>query len=193
MGAVREIVVYLPAGGHRATANIARGSAIVGQPEPGSEEVTIYFEGATFENVRSLADRATQAAGRMVEQYATSAVRTVPREALTVVGTFNLREGRILLAGPHSKRAVAEWLGALRLDPAELRPSPQAGGGRSVPVRAAMHFAVASIEPELLRALMKRGGVSPDGAEWLAGDGRRTAVVGDAFLWALESIAAERR
>ncbi len=56
-----------------------------------------------------------------------------------------------------------------------------------------MHFAVASIEPELLRALMKRGGVSLDGAEWVAGDGRRTAVVGDAFLWALESIAAERR
>lgn len=191
MAAVREIVVYLPAGGHRATANIVRGSAIVGQPKPGSDEVTIYFEGATFENVRSLADRATQAAGRMVEQYATSAVRVVPREALTVVGTFDLREGRIMLAGPHSEQAVAEWLGTPRLDPAELRPSVQARGGRPASIQMGMRVAAASIEPELLRALMGRGGVRPDGEEWVADDGRRTLDVGDAFLWALESIAAE--
>ena len=48
-------------------------------------------------------------------------MQVVPRDALSVVGTFSLREGRIMLTGPSSERAVAEWLGALRLDPAELR------------------------------------------------------------------------
>lgn len=52
MPAVREIIVYLPAGGHEAIAGIACGSAIVGQPRIGSDEVTIYFE------VRSSGSRA---------------------------------------------------------------------------------------------------------------------------------------
>ena len=86
---MREIVVYLPAGGNRPTAHIVRGSAIVGQPEPSSDEVTIYFEGAIYDqhNVRTLADRAKHAAGRMIEQYPTIATRVVPRETLTAVGT----------------------------------------------------------------------------------------------------------
>ena len=129
MASVREIVVYLPAGGNRATADIAGGSAIVGQPEPLSDEVTIYFEGAIYDqhNVRTLADRAKHAAGRMIEKYPTIATRVVPREALIAVGTFDLREGRIMLTGPSSERAVAEWLGTAQLDPAELQPSEEAG------------------------------------------------------------------
>lgn len=129
---MREIVFYIAADGHRATAGIAKGSAIVGQPEPGTDEVTIYFEGAIYgaQNMRTLADRAKHAAGRMVERYPTVATRVVPREALVVVGTFDLREGRILLAGARSERAVAQWLGMTRLDRAELRPS-EAGGRRT--------------------------------------------------------------
>jgi hypothetical protein len=48
-------------------------------------EVEVYFEGAIFgqENMRTLADRATHAVGRMAERYATSATRIVPRDALT--------------------------------------------------------------------------------------------------------------
>jgi hypothetical protein len=67
----REIVVYLPNGGGRVTADIARASAIVGQPEVGSDRVLIYFEGAVYdqENVRTLADCANQAAGRMIQRY----------------------------------------------------------------------------------------------------------------------------
>jgi hypothetical protein len=86
-------------------------------------EVAIYFEGAIFgqQNMRTLADRARHAAGRMIEGYPTTATRVVPREALSVVGKFSLREGRIMLIGPSVEQAVAEWLGALRLDPAELR------------------------------------------------------------------------
>ncbi|HWA53673.1 MAG TPA: hypothetical protein VG816_05820, partial [Solirubrobacterales bacterium] len=58
----REIVVYLPTGGDQATADIVRGSAIVGHPRFDAAEVTVYFEGAIYdhENVRTLADRATQ-------------------------------------------------------------------------------------------------------------------------------------
>jgi hypothetical protein len=50
-------------GGGRATPDIVGGSAIVSQPDAGSDRVTIYFEGAIYdqENVRTLADRANQA------------------------------------------------------------------------------------------------------------------------------------
>jgi hypothetical protein len=192
---MREIILYVPAGGQRATAGIARGSAIVGQPEPGSGDVTIYFEGAIYDpqNVRTLADRAKHAAGRMIEQYPTTATRLVPRDALVVVGTFDLREGCIQLAGPHSERAVADWLGTTQLDPAELRPSEEAGGHRAVVAQAATDFAVAPVEPGLLRALMERGGIRSDGEGWAASDGRRTMAVEDALLWALENIAQEKR
>lgn len=77
---MREIVVYVPSGGYSATADIARGSAIVGEPRAGGVEVEVYFEGAIFgqENMRTLADRATHAAGRMLERYATTAARDRP-------------------------------------------------------------------------------------------------------------------
>jgi hypothetical protein len=53
-----EVVVYVPVAGHRATANIARGAAIVvGRPDAGTEEVRIYYEGAIYEQseMRTLA------------------------------------------------------------------------------------------------------------------------------------------
>ena len=180
MAPAPEIVVYLPYGGDPATADIARGSAIVGQPRFGSEEVTVYFEGAIYdhENVRTLADRATQAAGRMSERYPTVAKRVVPCANLTAVGTFDLGRRQIILTGPHSERAVAEWLGTVRLDPAELVPSSGATGA-----------GFTSVDAGLLHELMQRGGVRAEGHEWVASDGRRTSAVGDALLWALENIA----
>jgi hypothetical protein len=39
---------------------------------------------------------------------------------------------------------------------------------------------------------MERGGVRLDGEEWVASNGRRTTAVGEALLWALESIAQGR-
>lgn len=188
MAEKREIVVYLPNGGGRATADIARGSAIVGQPDAGSDRVTIYFEGAIYdhENVRTLADRANQAAGRMIQSYPTTAMRSVPRDILMAVGTFDLQRRRIILTGPHSEGAVAEWLGMVQLDPAELRPSREAIGV------GAAGSEVAAVDPGLLHALMERGGVRAEGHEWVADDGRRTAAVGEALLWALETIAQEK-
>src|SRR5436305_2005436 len=126
---MREFVLYVPRGGHSATADLARGCAIVGVPRADAAEVEVYFEGAIFgqENMRTLADRATHAAGRMAERYATSATRIVPRDALTAVGTFDPLQGLITLTGLDSERAVAVWLGMPRLDPAEL----QQGSGRA--------------------------------------------------------------
>ena len=72
---------------------------------------------------------------------------------------------------------VAEWLGTLRLDSAELCPSRGPG--------AAAITGVASVDISLLHKLMERGGVRAEGSEWVTGDGRRTSAVGNALLWAL--------
>ncbi len=86
-----EIVVYVPAGGSAATDGIASQSAIVGRPEPEGDHVKIYFEGALYrpENMKTLADRALHAAGRLEQDYPTVAKRFVPREALIAVGIFD--------------------------------------------------------------------------------------------------------
>lgn len=118
-----EIVVYLPASGHPATEGIHPGSAIVGRPEPGADVVRIYYEGALYGStgMRTLADRAVHACGRLQQSYPTVAARVVPRDAVTVVGTFDPRSKRIMLTGSQSERAVAAWLDVPRLDPAELK------------------------------------------------------------------------
>lgn len=132
--APREIVVYVPAGGHPATVGIARGSAIVGLPDPGSDEVRVYFEGAIYgqAGMGSLADRAAYAYGRLRDDAPTVAASVVPREALVAVGTLDPRTGRIFLTGPHSAAAVANWIGVLAVTAADLRPSEprhDRGGG----------------------------------------------------------------
>jgi hypothetical protein len=179
-----EIVIYLPNGGGCTTADIVRGSAIVGQPSPGSDRVTIYFEGAIYdqENIRTLADRANQAAGRMIQRYPTTAMRAVPRDVLMAVGTFDLHTRQIILTGPHSEGAVAEWLGMVQLDPAQLRPNREVTGIDNPGPGIA----------GLLYTLMEMGGIRAEGHEWVANDGRRTSAVGEALLWALETIAQEK-
>jgi hypothetical protein len=125
---VGEIVVYVAAVDHPAVSGIAAGSAIVGRPEPGADDVRIYFEGGVFgqAGMRTLADRAVYACGRLLEGYPTSAARLVPGDALVVVGTFDPVTSRIILTGRRSERAVAAWLGAPVLDPTELqRDSPR--------------------------------------------------------------------
>lgn len=193
MSAAREIVVYLPAGGHPATEGIARGSAIVGVPEPGAEEVRIYFEGALYDQVNmvTLADRAVHAYGRLRERYPTLAKRMVPRSALVAVGTFDEAGGRIILTGEQSASAVANWLGVPTLDPAELRRS-------TLPVMSAAEVAArlvpdirADVNRALAAALIRRAGFGREGGEWIAPDGRRTSADAEALNWALVVIAAE--
>jgi hypothetical protein len=113
-------------------------------------------------------------------------MRVLPRDVLMAVGTFELQRRQIILTGPHSEGAVAEWLGMAQLDPAELRPSGEAGGV-NLPGSA-----IASVDAGLLHELMQRGGIRAEGHEWVTSDGRRTTAVGNALLWALESIAQEK-
>jgi hypothetical protein len=188
---VREIVLYVPAGGHRATADIARGSAIVGEPRAGAEEVEVYFEGAVFgrENTRTLAERVKHAAARMLERYPTAAARAVPREALLAVGTFDFREGRIWLTGPDSEAAVAAWLGTPRLDPSELAERPR-GRLRMPDAAPPVPDVSVAVTRSLGEALIERAGIERDAeGRWVAGDGRRTSAVSEALIWALVAIA----
>lgn len=187
---MREIVLYVPSGGYSSTADIARGSAIVGEPRAGgAAEIEVYFEGAIFgqENMRTLADRAMHAAGRMLERYATSAARIVPRDALVAVGTFDFYEGKITLTGTDSERAVAAWLGTLRLDPAEL---VQGSPGRDTAAHAAAVPDVSvTVTRSLGEALIERAGIRRDrGGAWVHSDGRRTSAITEALTWALVAI-----
>jgi hypothetical protein len=68
--------------------------------------VTIYFEGAIYDQQNAFA----------LSPIGRSTPPVVAREALTAVGIFDLREGRIMLTGSCSERAVAEWLGTTQLD-----------------------------------------------------------------------------
>ena len=187
-----EIVLYVPVGGYSATAGIARGSAIVGKPGTGAE-VEVHFEGAIHgqENMRTLADRATHAAGRMLEGFATSAARIVPRDALLAVGTFDFGEGRITLTGADSERAVAAWLGMPRLDPAELAQ----GARRAARVPDVAHLVpdvTVTVNRSLGEALIERAGIEQCGERsWVDAQGRRTSAIAEALIWALVAIADE--
>ncbi len=195
MSASREIVVYLPAGGHPATVGIDRGSAIVGLPDPGSEEVRIYFEGSVYEqsDMVTLADRAVHACGRLRERYPTLAMRVVPRAALVVVGTFDEAAARIILTGEQSAAAVATWLGMASLDHAELRRSPlPVVGAAELAARLAPEVKLA-VNRGLAAALIGRAGFLRESGEWIAPDGRRTSADVEALSWALVMIAAEER
>jgi hypothetical protein len=187
-----EILLYVPRGGFSATADIARGSAIVGEPRAGAAEVEIHFEGAIFsqENMRTLADRATHAAGRMLERYVTTAARIVPRDALLAVGTFDFHGGRIRLTGRDSERAVAAWLGTPRLDPAELAQS--ARGRHTAADAATVPDVSVAVTRSLGEALIERAGIrrSHDGT-WIDSKGRETSAIAEALTWALVAIAED--
>ena len=190
---VREIVLYVPVGGHRATADIARASAIVGEPRAGAEEVKVYFEGAVFGQVNmcTLAERAKHAAAQMLERCPTAAARVVPREALLAVGTFDFREGRIWLTGPDSEAAVAAWLGTPRLDPSELAERPR-GWLRAPDAMPPVPDVSVAVTRSLGEALIERAGIERDAeGRWVAADGRHTSALNEALIWALVAIAEE--
>jgi hypothetical protein len=187
---VREIVVYVPRGDYPSTADIARGSAIVGEPRTGAE-VEVYFEGAIFgqENMHTLADRATHAAGRMLERYATSAARIVPRDALLAVGTFDFRSGRITLTGADSERVVAAWLGTPQLDPAELAQGARRAA-RAADIAHLVPDVTVTVNRSLGEALIERGGIERVGERcWVDARGHRTSAIAEALTWALVAIA----
>lgn len=184
-----EVVVYIPVAGHCATASIARGAAIVGRPNARRGEVRIYYEGAIHgqSEMRTLADRAVYACGRMVDNYPTAAAMSVPREALVAVGTFDPSSNEIVLTGDQSATAVAEWLDMSQLDPAELRR----GLEHPLTVRRLAEPEInVALNGDLALALIRRSGIRREESEWVGPDGRRTAAVAEAVLWALLRIAA---
>lgn len=184
-----EVVVYIPAAGHCAIAGIARGSAIVGRPDARRCEVRIYYEGAIHgqSEMRTLADRAVYACGRMVDNYPTAAAMSVPHEALVAVGTFDPSAGEIVLTGDQSAAAVAEWLGMPQLDPAELRR----GLEHPLTVRRLADPEInVALNGDLALALIRRSGLRREEGEWVGPDGRRTTAIAEAVLWALLRIAA---
>lgn len=185
----REVIVYVPVAEHPATSGIARGSAIVGRPEARREDVRIYYEGAVYgqSEMRTLADRAVYACGRMADDYPTAAARLVPREALVAVGTFDPSTSEIALTGVQSAAAVAEWLDIPQLDPAELRP----GLNHPLTVRRLAHPEInVVVNGDLALALIHRSDVRREAGEWVGPDGRRTAAIAEAVLWALLQLAA---
>jgi hypothetical protein len=186
----RPIVLYVPAGS-RSTARIPRGSAVVAQPRCGAHEIEVYFEGASpgRRGLRTFADRALSASGRLLERAVFGGCLLVPPTALTVVGVVNFPTGTIELTGPHSQRAVADWLGLPQLAPAELRES--GGTIAENPTSPTAASCTGQLEPSLLRRVLKRGGITEDREGWRAPDGRRTTAVDDAFVWALERIAQD--
>ena len=117
-----KILLYVPAD-HEAVAHIARGSAFVGTPEP-DNRVRIQYEGAVFGqvNMRTLADRALHAYGRLIARYPTSSLAVVPAGALIEVGTYDPDSQTIEPLDPEAEQRIATWLDQDQLDPAELRP-----------------------------------------------------------------------
>lgn len=187
-----EIVLYVPAD-TLAARIIPRGSAIVGEPRFGAGEIEVYFETGAPERrgMQTLADRALSASGRMLERAVFGGCLLVPPATLTPVGVVKFTEGSIALTGPQSARAVAEWLGTRRLDDSELRESGALLTGHELIGVAGSTLVVTRLKPELLCALLERGGVRADGEGWRRPDGRRTVAVGSALVWALERIAKE--
>jgi hypothetical protein len=186
-----EVVVYVPAAGHRATAGIARGAAIVGRPDARREDVRIYYEGAVYgqSEMRTLADRAVYACGRMVDSYPTAAAMSVPREALVAVGTFDPSASEIVLTGDQSAAAVAEWLDVPQLDPTELHR----GLEHPLTVRRLAEPEInVVLNGDLALALIRRGGLRQEEGEWVGPEGRRTAAIAEAVLWALLRIAGAK-
>jgi hypothetical protein len=184
-------VLYVPVGGHPLTVTIPRGAAIVGKPELPCEEVlTVYFVDAVepLAGMLTLADRALCAGGRILRN-ATQDRLILPRSALEVVGVIDGDEGRVTLTGPHSERAVADWLGSARLERAELSETGRSPTGREV-IRIET-AAPARLDPASLQVLLRRGGVRAEGEGWVVADGRCTLDTAEALVWALEVIARE--
>jgi hypothetical protein len=184
-------LLYVPVGPDPLTLPIPRGAAIVGRPEPPCEGfLTVYFVDAVepLAGLLTLADRALCAAGRMLRKAAQGRL-ALPRDALLLVGTIDGNEGRITLTGPQSERAVADWLGVVRLDRAELNGTGRLPSGREV-TRIETN-APAQLDPESFGVLLRRAGITSGGGEWVSAGGRRTADASEALVWALEEIARE--
>jgi hypothetical protein len=88
-----RVDVYVPQGD---SMGIKLGSGIVGQPAQ-SGMIEIYYEGNLIGagNLENYAERCYCAAGRMKARYPTVAHRLVSPEAVKLIGSLDLRTGKI--------------------------------------------------------------------------------------------------
>ena len=118
-----KLAVFVPANTTvPIAALVAAGSAIVGPAGSAeAEHVTVDYEGTIHgsANVKTYADRARLAAGRLAAHYPTVARSVVPRSELRQVGWFDPEHGIMLL--DDAKDALAPWLGGDAIDPKELQ------------------------------------------------------------------------
>lgn len=88
---MKTLTVYIPRSGALSTLFLAPGSALVADPEkeylPG--QIVCYYEGNIHGavNLRTFADKALCAAGRLAKKYPTSALAAFPVEDLVEVGS----------------------------------------------------------------------------------------------------------
>jgi hypothetical protein len=125
----------------------------------------------------------------MVDGYPTAAVRSIPREALIAVGTFDPSSCEIVLTGEQSAAAVAEGLDIPQLDPSELRR----GLEHPLTVRKLANPEInVVLNGDLALALIRRSGLRREESEWVNPDGRRTTAIAEAVLWALLRISGAK-
>lgn len=140
--------------------HIKRGSAILGPPEAlaheyRQDEVTLYYEGGNQStNVVTYADRAMQAAYRLLSIYPTVALASAPERELTEIGYFDLELGQVTIFDEATKD-LAAWLDTPELNPAELLTSQDASSRRREyreALKNPAHFA----NHQLIRSELKR-------------------------------------
>lgn len=121
----KKIAVFVPVNTTvPLAALVAAGSAIVGPAEYSeADQVTVYYEGNLYgaANVRTFADRARLAAGRLAERYPTIARAAVPSSALRQVGWFDPENGITLLDGVQGSESLSAWLGVEVIEEQELQ------------------------------------------------------------------------
>lgn len=124
-----KLAVFVPANTTMLIASIVVvGSAIVGPADSDeAEQIAVYYEGNQhgYANVKTYADCARLAAGRLATHYPTIARSVVPRNALRQVGWFDLKAGITLLADVQAKDALASWLGVEVIEDHELHFSDE--------------------------------------------------------------------
>ncbi|MCW3783897.1 hypothetical protein [Defluviimonas salinarum] len=157
----RALILAIPG---RAGQDILPGSAIVCAADADRNpvvdthgRVTAWFEGNAYDavNLRDFIDRTRCAAGRMVQDYPTVAVRSVPAAEIRILADFDLERG--IVTRIRDEHALAEQSGE---DPARL---------------VAPRDMRATTDREKIRAAMEIPGgrmAARDPIAWQAGDGR---------------------
>lgn len=104
--------VFVPKPNSHAFSSIAKGSAIVGK-EYESLGYMVYYEGNLngAENIKTFEDKAMIAAGRLEENYPTTAKMLCRKGDLIIVGYFDSKNNVFTPADSDTaKQALCQWM-----------------------------------------------------------------------------------